>query len=204
MQMLRSQSKRPVVREILEVWNHYKDMRVRTPPDERRFLQPQPTIKWRAGSLADLHNNIGFVEPCDTVFLPWARWVPMENSDSRIKLTDMTGIVVLTIDMARNSGRLEIGRSGTKLDGPRVLLAKLAPIHAERSIYDIALRMGRMLDGSDSLDYGVRVAPNQPNPASPNAIELRVWEISAKIREEGYVPRASRVTSVRPEAESPK
>ncbi len=196
--------KNPIAKAIAERWDHYKDVRIITPPEERRFLQPQPTIKWRAGSLADLLKNIGYVEPCDTVFLPWARWVPANNSDARIKLTDMTGVVVLNVDRPRNSGRLEIGKSGTKPGGPRILLAKLVPVQEERSIYDIALRMGCMLDAANGVDYGVWIAPSRPTPVSPNAIEARVWEISAKIREEGYVPRASRVTSVRPEAVSPK
>jgi|GEM_PF-6995120 len=195
MQILRSQSKCPVVKEILRVWDHYKDLRVATKPEDRRWYDPEPRIVWEAESLADLKADLGKVELNDKVHLPKARWWPARG-EYRITLRDESGVMEINLD--RNPfytdqyGIVPPGnRFEHQVDVPRVLLAILGASRAGQELYDIEFLMRIALPekgkpSGDDVVYGLWAVPSV-EPKRP--IELRVWDVHLNPGEKrGYDP----------------
>jgi hypothetical protein len=201
MHFLRSQTTLPVVKALAARWDHYKDVRVATKPEERKWFVPQPTISWEAESLADLRANIGKVELNDTVHLPKARWWPVKEGEYRVKLKDDSAELEINLDRnpfyGDQNGIIPPSRFEHAVDVPRVLLVTLTPSRAGCELYDIELMMRIALPGKtetksldDGADYGFWIVPGvDPFSKRIKGIELRVWDVHLNPGEKrGYNP----------------
>ncbi len=183
MQIIRSQTKIWGVRAIARVWDHYKDVRIATKPEDRKFYVPEPRIDWAAESLADIRSDIGRVEVNDKIYLPRARWWPARG-EYRIKLRDETGELEFNLDrnpFDLDESPLNQGSQtfGHHVDVPRVLLLALTRSGAGNQIYDIELWMRHVMeDPTKGLDG-----------LSRTEHELRVWNVHLNPGEKrGYDP----------------
>ncbi len=197
MQILRSQSNLPIVKTIGRVWDHYKDARVATKPEERKWYMPEPCITWEAESLADLQANFGKVEVNDKIFLPKARWWPAKG-EYRIKLKDQTG--EMEFNLVRNPFYREqpifprgYERFGWEVNVPRVLLAGLTPSRAGCEIHDIQLGMRPLMEDPTKGLEGF----------SKTETELVVWDVHINPGEKrGFNPaRGFRSIAAHPEVD---
>jgi hypothetical protein len=216
MHFLRSQTKFPVAKAIAHAWDHFKDVRVATKPEERKWFVPEPVISWEAESLADLKANIGKVELNDKVHLQKARWWPVREGEYRVKLKDDGAELEINLDRnpfyGDQSGIVPPGNIFEhQVDVPRVLLAALTDARAGCEIYDIELLMRLALPGKarkprhdDLIEPGFWVTPNaDPSSSRITDIELRVWDVHLNPGERrGYNPiRGFRSLAAHPEVD---
>jgi len=171
MHIHKSRMDAPVLKTVARVWDHFKELRVATPPESRKPYIPEPRIIWEAESLADIRADAGRVELGDRIHLPWARWW-RTNEDHVVKLQDGTCAMVLNLD--RNpvyydqyAFNRDYDQFGWQIEVPHHLLATLVPVRTGMTLYDIELYMRAVIEDPRKGPEGL----------SRTKTELRIWDV---------------------------